>query len=182
MTSLFFLLFFNLHVIYHLYLACHSQLSLARANERHIKQCNKNSHKDRQATTACSLTYQHLLSLQTVIDQCDEFVSPKGPKLVAVQPYLLLSPSSKSDTSTFSRDFRVSLKSNLQDEKSLNVRHSRVMGFACARTVSCGPVNIFKENTFTSAFRFSVVHSTSCKLGNPLNMRTVIPASTDKGS
>ena len=118
---------------------------------------------------------QYSLFLLTTIFQFDVSGFPNEFRTWTVQPYSLLSPSSKSYASTRSRDIRGSSSSNTQDESCPNVIQLLVSTFSNDNTVLSRRSSISSDNSFTSGARYPPQHSTSCRLGIPLKSRHDIP-------
>ena len=89
----------------------------------------------------------------TKMDQDDVRASSPDLKTLALHPYPLLSPSSKSAISTLSLDCRVEMVSIKQEEYSPYVTHSLVKVLRYAKTELSEIVYIFKERSFISVSR-----------------------------
>ena len=105
----------------------------------------------------------------------DVTVSPSESKLVAEHPYLLPSPSFKSETRILNVDFRVSLLLIVHEAGSRKVKQLSFNGLALACKMLSGTLKSLIEKIFTPAVKEIAEHSTSNKLEMPLNCRTVIP-------
>ena len=95
--------------------------------------------------------------------------------LMAMQPNLLPSPSSRSCTSTLSFDLWGSFLSIAHDEKSPYVMQLVVYKFKDATTEDSEFLYICNDISFASESSFPPQHSTSCILGIPRKWRAAIP-------
>ena len=115
------------------------------------------------------------LALDTRIFQVDISDSPSVLIAFALQAYSLLSPSDRSDTKSRSLDFRLFSRSMWHEEKSERVKQLFLITCRVPSTELSDVRNMDSDNKSTSAFKSLPVHSTSCRLGNPLKSPTIRP-------
>ena len=107
--------------------------------------------------------------------QTELFVRPLVLIVFASQPYCRLSPSSRSETKIRSFDWRLWTRSMEQEEKSVWVKQLFLITCRVPRTALSDILNIDSDSKSTSGFKSLPVHSTSCRLCNPLKSRTKSP-------
>ena len=107
--------------------------------------------------------------------QTEVLVRPFVLIALASQPYCRLSPSWRSATRTRSLDSRLSFKSIEHEEKSVWVKQLFLITWSVPRTALSDILNIDRDNKSTSGFKTLPVHSTSCRLWNPLKSRVISP-------
>ena len=105
----------------------------------------------------------------------DEFVAPFASIIPALQPYSRLSPGFRSDTKILSLDLRLLFGSMTQEEYSPWVKQEFLMTCNVPTTLPSEILNSVKDSRSMSGLRAWPEHSTSSRLGNPRNSRTVRP-------
>ena len=107
---------------------------------------------------------RYLRTARTVKDQVIIFALSPDLRLVTSQPYVRLSPSSKSMANVRSLVLLVSALCRRQEEKEACVMHSPVSVLTEAMMVSLESYRIM-EDTVVSESRDVTEHSTCCILG-----------------